>query len=189
MLESEVGPTLDGAVVSTSHSSHFDVGMSLLNLGTLRRQMADAEGGNGKVHRCINILMEKPMTTEVGEARRLWEISAQRYPEGAFVINHTASYRPQCKVARHIIASNQIGKIRHISAKMNGVRFAVYWQFARLSLPCTFLYSNFFICRSSDPATDVVVRRSGQHWLGVQDSLEDRLLIWKSGRRTITYAW
>ena len=39
---------------------------------------------------------------------------------GAFIINHTASYRPQTKVARHIIASNQIGKIRHISASMNG---------------------------------------------------------------------
>lgn len=148
LLASKVAPTLDGAVVSTSHSSHFDVGMSLLNAGLYRREMAEAECGNSKVHRAMNILMEKPMTADVGEAHRLWEISAQRYPEGeycidlftigalvsgltkyglvimtgAFVINHTASYRPQTKVARHIIASCQLGKIRHISATMNGVR-------------------------------------------------------------------
>ena len=41
-------------------------------------------------------------------------------PTGAFVINHTASYRPQTKVAEEIIASNQLGTIRHISASMNG---------------------------------------------------------------------
>jgi predicted dehydrogenase len=38
----------------------------------------------------------------------------------AFVINHTASYRPQTKVAQQIITTNQIGQIRHISASMNG---------------------------------------------------------------------
>jgi len=116
LLADDVGSKLDGVIISTSHSSHFDVGMSLLNEGIYRRQMS------GKVHRVMNILMEKPMTTEVDEARRLWEMTAKSYPEGAFIINHTASYRPQTKIARHIISSNQLGKIRHISAAMNGVR-------------------------------------------------------------------
>mmetsp|Transcript_8108 Transcript_8108/g.17556 ORF Transcript_8108/g.17556 Transcript_8108/m.17556 type:complete len:586 (+) Transcript_8108:157-1914(+) len=115
MLASPIGPRLDGAIVATSHASHFDVGMSLLNEGIYRRQMAE-----GDVHRTLSILMEKPMTTNVVEARRLWEMSSQKYPEAAFIINHTASYRPQTHVARNIISSNEIGKIRHISASMNG---------------------------------------------------------------------
>jgi hypothetical protein len=152
MLE-DVGPALDGAIVATSHASHFEVGMLLLNEG-IRRRRIEEDGGQGKdkTHRILNILMEKPMTTDVNEARRLWEMSSKGYPEGeqsflknidlatfvqptlflifhvliiilgAFIINHTANYRPQTQIARHIIASNQIGKIRHISAYMNGVR-------------------------------------------------------------------
>lgn len=114
LLADPIGPKLDGVIVSTSHASHFDVGMSLLNEGIYRRQI------DGKVHRALSILMEKPMTTDVDEARRLWEMSTTKYPEAAFIINHTASYRPQTQVARQIIASRQIGKIRHISASMNG---------------------------------------------------------------------
>ncbi|KAL9190487.1 hypothetical protein ACHAXT_007698 [Thalassiosira profunda] len=117
LADPAVGPTIDGAIVATSHSSHFEVGAALLREGMARRQRA---GGEGKRHRVMNVLMEKPMTTEVDEARRLFEMSAGQYPEGAFVINHTASYRPQTRVARHIVASNELGKIRHIACSMNG---------------------------------------------------------------------
>ena len=85
MLEG-VGPTLDGAIIATSHASHFEVGVSLLNEGIRRKRMVDPEKdgnqGNNKMHRALNILMEKPMTTDVNEARRLWEMSAKGYPEG-----------------------------------------------------------------------------------------------------------
>eukprot|EP00970_Alexandrium_tamarense_P000219 scaffold25_cov190-Alexandrium_tamarense.AAC.12 len=135
LVDPEVGPLIDGAIISTSHSSHYTVGTALLQEGIHRRKMAEAiereeegsatSGKKRKVHttvchRAINILMEKPMTTSVDEANKLWEMSTLTYPEGAFVINHTASYRPQTEVARRIIASDQIGKIRHISASMNG---------------------------------------------------------------------
>lgn len=74
--------------------------------------------------------MEKPITTDVSEARKLWDMSANLYPEGAFIINHTANYRPQTRIARQIVASNQIGNIRHISASMNG---PLMWLFNNAS--------------------------------------------------------
>ncbi|KAL3784513.1 hypothetical protein ACHAWO_003219 [Cyclotella atomus] len=124
LSDPEVGPTIDGAIVATSHASHYAVGTALLREGIHRRKMAEGiekeeEGVNKKprhaqvLHRNMSILMEKPMTTSVDEAKKLWEMRA-------FVINHTASYRPQTKVAQQIITTNQIGRIRHISASMNG---------------------------------------------------------------------
>jgi predicted dehydrogenase len=83
MLE-DIGPTLDGAIIATSHASHFEVAVSLLNEGIRRRRLAETDGrqGSDKTHRIVNILMEKPMTTDVNEAWRLWEMSTKGYPEG-----------------------------------------------------------------------------------------------------------
>lgn len=122
LADPEIGPTIDGAIVATSHASHFDVGMALLKEGIHRRRMAEAiakeEEGSNKVggnkrrkmlenigcgdgsgtpqyppprqpkilHRALHILMEKPMTTSVEEARRLWEMSAKRYPQGKWLL-------------------------------------------------------------------------------------------------------
>ena len=83
LLADTIGRTLDGVVVATSHASHFDVGMAFLNEGEARRSDSDGTGKN-QVHRTISILMEKPMTTDVGEARKLWEMSAKKYKEGKF---------------------------------------------------------------------------------------------------------
>lgn len=119
LLADPIGCKIDGFVVATSHASHFEVGMALLNEGIRRRQTSE-------VHRTLNILMEKvsivsphhlkmmhgvspsnshilpypyffctpkkPMTTDVDEARKLYEMSSNEYPEGAFIINHTARY-------------------------------------------------------------------------------------------------
>jgi len=144
LADPEVGPTLDGAIVATSHTSHFEVGMALLKEGVRRRSIAEAVekeeqvgsdsvvGVAGKkglrprsVHRALHILMEKPMTCSVDEALELSKMS-MTYPEGAFVINHTASYRPQTFVAKHVISSGQLGRIRHITATMNG---GLMWLF------------------------------------------------------------
>ena len=144
LADSAVGPTLDGAIVATSHASHFQVGMALLKEGINRRSIAEAvekkqQGGidsdtavAGKkrsrpqiFHRALHILMEKPMTCSVDEALVLRARSVA-YPEGAFIINHTASYRPQTYVAKEVISSGQLGKIRHITATMNG---GLMWLF------------------------------------------------------------
>jgi len=145
LADDELAPTLDGAIVATSHASHFQVGMALLREGVHRRRMAEAvekeQGGTDSIvaagtkkrlrprhnilHRPLHILMEKPMTCNVDEALDMCKMS-MKYPEGAFVINHTANYRPQTFVAKRIISSGQLGKVRHITATMNG---GLMWLF------------------------------------------------------------
>lgn len=145
LADAELAPTLDGAIVATSHASHFQVGMALLKEGVHRRRMAEAvekeQGGTDSVvaagtkkrlrphhnilHRPLHILMEKPMTCSVEEALEMCRMS-MKYPEGAFVINHTANYRPQTFVAKRIISSGELGKVRHITATMNG---GLMWLF------------------------------------------------------------
>ncbi len=134
LADPAVGPTLDGVIVATSHASHFQVGMALLKEGVRRKSIAEAvekeeqvgsDSANPSIHRALHILMEKPMTCSVDEALELSKMS-MAYPEGAFVINHTASYRPQTFVAKNIIASGQLGRIRHITASMNG---GLMWLF------------------------------------------------------------
>lgn len=120
LADPTVGPTLDGAIVATSHASHFQVGMELLKEGMNRKKKEE-----GSVHRAMHILMEKPMTCSVDEALALRAMSIS-YPEGAFVINHTASYRPQTFVAKEVISSGRLGRIRHITATMNG---GLMWLF------------------------------------------------------------
>lgn len=119
LLKSAIGPQIDGVVVGASHAAHFSIGMAFLNEGLRRRHDGDEENiiyG----HRVINILMEKPFTTDAAEAREMCDFSTRLYPEGTFIINHTASYQPQATIARHLISTNkQIGKIRHINATMN----------------------------------------------------------------------
>lgn len=80
LLASPVGPTLDGVVVASSHAAHFAVGAALLDEGARRAAVAEEDGG--APHRVLHILMEKPMTTDVGEARRLWEATVNKYPAG-----------------------------------------------------------------------------------------------------------
>lgn len=50
LLESDLGATIDGAVVAASHSAHFAIGTALINEGLRRR-----ESGN----RVLNVLLEK----------------------------------------------------------------------------------------------------------------------------------
>lgn len=66
--DSHVGPTLDGALVATPHATHYEIGEQLLREG-LRRKRDD------KNYRPMNILMEKPMTTNIHEAKKMHDVS------------------------------------------------------------------------------------------------------------------
>lgn len=64
--DSTVGPEIDGIIVATPHATHSYVGGSVLNEATRRYQ-----AGMKPLH----ILMEKPMTTDVEEAKQLYDVS------------------------------------------------------------------------------------------------------------------
>ena len=74
-------PDLDGIIVSTPHSTHSQLGEEIYSVG-----------------RPIHILMEKPMTTNLQQARRLHELATSH--DSTFLINHSANYVAQTKSAR-----------------------------------------------------------------------------------------
>ena len=80
-----IGPNVDGAIVCTPHSTHFNIGKQLIAEGQRRYEEAYAavaamEDDKSKVvkYRRINVLMEKPMTTNVDEARELHDLLMTR---------------------------------------------------------------------------------------------------------------
>mmetsp|Transcript_27424 Transcript_27424/g.58930 ORF Transcript_27424/g.58930 Transcript_27424/m.58930 type:complete len:375 (+) Transcript_27424:678-1802(+) len=74
---------MDGAIVCTPHSTHFNIGKELIAEGKRRYEEAmqkQSNGGSGEEqdYRPINVLMEKPMTTNVREAKELHDLLMHR---------------------------------------------------------------------------------------------------------------
>jgi len=136
LLQDAIGQTMDGAIVCTPHSTHFNIGKKLIEEGQYRYEEAtkkqkDDNRDDKLQYRPINILMEKPMTTNVREAKELYELLMARQKVedttkesasfigggvGCFLINHSANYRPQARTAKEIISSGKLGTIRHVTA-------------------------------------------------------------------------
>ena len=132
---------MDGAIVCTPHSTHYKIGRELIEEGKRRY---DADKLN---YRPVNVLMEKPMTTNVKEAMELHRLITSRRVEasvhaggeksevstevkvgggvGCFLINHSANYRAQARAARSLIQSGKLGEIRHSKClELNRTTFA-----------------------------------------------------------------
>ena len=73
LLESELGPTLDGVLVATPHATHYEIGELLLKEARRRKEESPSD------HRPMNVLMEKPMTTNVHEAKGMLDVSSIQY--------------------------------------------------------------------------------------------------------------
>lgn len=101
------GIDLDGAIVSTPHATHFAVGMQLLAVQGL------------------HVLMEKPFTTDVPQARALRD-AAERDQNRTFLVNHSANAREQCGIAASCVANGSIGVVQHVTAFLGS---ALLWLF------------------------------------------------------------
>lgn len=125
---------MDGAIVCTPHSTHYAIGRELIEEGKRRYNAATSHAAD-LAYRPINVLMEKPMTTNVKEAKELHDLLMERQIVGSmgaegersetnrevnvgggvgcFLINHSANYRAQARAARSLIQSGKLGMIRH----------------------------------------------------------------------------
>ena len=102
LLASPVADTLHGVLIATSHASHAELGCKALA-------------------RDLHILVEKPMTTDVEEARRLARSAEAAHARSGCVtmVNNTANWRPQAVEAHTLVAGGAIGSIEHVLCVMH----------------------------------------------------------------------
>ena len=92
---------LDGLLVGSPHASHFADGMLAIEAG-------------------VHVLMEKPMTTSVDEARALAAAAHAHTDAGRFfAVNNTANWRPATRIASAAVAAGRLGQVQHVAARMH----------------------------------------------------------------------
>jgi len=89
---------LDGLLIATPHASHYGLATKAIDAGW-------------------HVLLEKPMTTDVTEAREL--ANAARDSKKTFMVNNTANWRPQTVSAHDIVSSGGVGIVEHVSCSMH----------------------------------------------------------------------
>ena len=125
LLSSDIGTIMDGALICTPHATHYKIAEALIQKGMNRV----LQGVEGVKNRPLHILLEKPMTTDIEEAKKLhdlahsyWRTCSVADDEGTavpyFQLNHSANFREQTRVAKELIQKGTIGSIRHINASM-----------------------------------------------------------------------
>ena len=88
---------LDGVVICSPHSTHFEFG---------KRAVA--------AH--LHVLMEKPMSTDAAHAAEL--VAAANEAGKIFMVNTTANWRDQTQIAIKMVESGQVGEVRHVQCHM-----------------------------------------------------------------------
>jgi len=91
------GTQLDGVVIGATHKAHYDLGMKAIESG-------------------LNVFMEKPMTTDPSEARKLAD-AVERNGK-LFMVNNTANWRDQTKLAAEWVSTGRIGEVQHVNCYM-----------------------------------------------------------------------
>lgn len=92
---------LDGLLVGSPHASHFADGMLAIEAG-------------------VHLLMEKPMTTSVDEARALAAAARAHIDAGRFfAVNNTANWRTATRAASAAVAAGRVGQVQHVAARMH----------------------------------------------------------------------
>jgi len=91
MLENE---RLDGAVVSTWHSTHYEVARACLERG-------------------IHVMIEKPMVLKASDARDLMTLATDQNKE--VIVGYPWHFQSRSLRAREVLQSGQMGEIRYIN--------------------------------------------------------------------------
>lgn len=105
-----VRASMNGVIVCTPHHTHYEVGMQLLEECRNRRICRPPKD--------LFILMEKPISTNMKDCVKMHNFITSFDLNRFFLVNHSANYRTQARIAREWIASDQIGSIQHINASM-----------------------------------------------------------------------
>ena len=95
MLADATLPKVDGLLCAASHVAHHEIGVLALSRG-------------------MHVLMEKPMTTDVKEARALLDLARGR-PAQALLLNNTANWQPGTVAAYEAVSAGKLGELKHVS--------------------------------------------------------------------------
>lgn len=108
LQDDQIGPTLQGVIVCTPHSTHSALGQKILEENKRRLAAKDAP---------IHIMMEKPFTTRIDHAQELHEAVSQDVFRSSvfFGINHSANYRVQTKKAQELVQTGAIGQLKFVN--------------------------------------------------------------------------
>lgn len=100
--EVDLGSVIDSGLVAAPHSMHYEI----------RRRLPGRRVGR---ERPLHILMEKPMTANVDQAKKLHYMVTEyktKGDQGCFRTNHKANYRENAQTARNIVGDrNELGSI------------------------------------------------------------------------------
>jgi predicted dehydrogenase len=99
LADEAVMAKIDGVIICTAHACHADMGGKFLAAGK-------------------HVLMEKPMTVDVAQARALALQATAAAPRVAFMVNNTANFREQCFDARRLVEAGEVGDIHHVLCVM-----------------------------------------------------------------------
>lgn len=99
-LEDLFGMSLDAVVVCTPPETHFDIVSTCLEHG-------------------LDVLVEKPLATDVGEARALVELADNL--DRVLMVGHIGAYNPAVAELRSMIDDGSLGKIAYIDAVRVGL--------------------------------------------------------------------
>lgn len=87
---------VDGIICAAPHGTHGTIGEAVLEAG-------------------MHLLMEKPMTADVDEARHLLLTARQRPSSQAFLLNNTANWQAGTIAAHEAVSAGTLGTIRHVN--------------------------------------------------------------------------